>query len=433
LSRDEVVIFTEPLLHPDYVQTGQVTLLSSALLARYDVTVVAPAISPGVRSLLRDVGIEPISLVPLFPSSRTGRFEVASYILAWGLEAGFELNRLLADRRLIGRHAFRISLAMTTSAACDIWWSQGRPVGPTLQMIGPSLAHKMRLAARLVSPICVPLDALHMRRKIRRAGRIYTNSRSLADWYIQSGVPVQGVIPSIGFKPADFFPSTTSPTRDYVVTYLGKETDKPALRGLISTGLPIRAFGAKSRNWVQGALPDPLPTNVEVLGKLTTRELRELYSNARFTAFPFTEEPFGLVPIESMACGTPVLTYGRQGPGETVLHDRTGWLVDTATQFANAARSIYSAEIPHEFAARSLQRAREFDFESVTGLWASLIRTAFTEDRAAEFDSPPGNRTGIEKDALPPLLPPVSVLRHQTSSHREPMSAPSRPARRQEA
>ena len=49
----------------------------------------------------------------------------------------------------------------------------------------------------------------------------------------------------------------------------------------------------------------------------------------------------GLVPIESMACGTPVLTYGRQGPASTVVNGVTGWLVDTPGQMIAKALEIW--------------------------------------------------------------------------------------------
>ncbi len=49
-------------------------------------------------------------------------------------------------------------------------------------------------------------------------------------------------------------------------------------------------------------------------GRVSDDELARLYANAKFTVFPFIHEPFGYVPVESMACGTPpVLTYDKQG------------------------------------------------------------------------------------------------------------------------
>ena len=39
-------------------------------------------------------------------------------------------------------------------------------------------------------------------------------------------------------------------------------------------------------------------------------------------------EPFGLVPLESMACGTPVVAVKEGGVKESVLHEETGLLVE---------------------------------------------------------------------------------------------------------
>ncbi|MDD5751721.1 MAG: glycosyltransferase [Candidatus Peribacteraceae bacterium] len=69
---------------------------------------------------------------------------------------------------------------------------------------------------------------------------------------------------------------------------------------------------------------------VEFLGYRTEEQLKDLYANAMATLLP-GEEDFGLVPLESMACGTPVIAYRAGGPLETVIEGKTGAFFDEPT------------------------------------------------------------------------------------------------------
>ena len=64
--------------------------------------------------------------------------------------------------------------------------------------------------------------------------------------------------------------------------------------------------------------------------------LRELYWGARCLLFP-THEDFGIIPVEAMTCGTPVLGLRRGGVLETVVDGETGFLVDSDDPRAYAA------------------------------------------------------------------------------------------------
>jgi glycosyltransferase involved in cell wall biosynthesis len=60
------------------------------------------------------------------------------------------------------------------------------------------------------------------------------------------------------------------------------------------------------------------PSNVELLGWQDAEALREHYRRCRGVIFPQLEE-FGIVAVEAMACGAPVIAYGAGGALETVL------------------------------------------------------------------------------------------------------------------
>jgi glycosyltransferase involved in cell wall biosynthesis len=79
---------------------------------------------------------------------------------------------------------------------------------------------------------------------------------------------------------------------------------------------------------------------VEFLGAVDPESLRDLYRRAQALVLP-AEEDFGIAPVESMACGRPVVALNRGGATETVEPDVTGWLVDAASPdaFAEAMRN----------------------------------------------------------------------------------------------
>jgi glycosyltransferase involved in cell wall biosynthesis len=70
--------------------------------------------------------------------------------------------------------------------------------------------------------------------------------------------------------------------------------------------------------------------NVEFLGRLDDDDLVPVMQRAAATLFPSTDD-FGLIPVESMACGRPVIAFAAGGALETVKAGETGEFFDTAT------------------------------------------------------------------------------------------------------
>jgi glycosyltransferase involved in cell wall biosynthesis len=86
-----------------------------------------------------------------------------------------------------------------------------------------------------------------------------------------------------------------------------------------------------------------LGEEIEYVGALDRVALWRLLGSARATLLPVRwNEPFGLVALESLATGTPVIAYARGGLREIVVDARSGYLVapDEEDALALAARRI---------------------------------------------------------------------------------------------
>ena len=96
-----------------------------------------------------------------------------------------------------------------------------------------------------------------------------------------------------------------------------------------------------------------LSSEIEYLGEVTHGEKVELLQDARATLFPIEwEEPFGLVMIESMACGTPVIATRIGAVPEVIEHGRSGIIVDDYHEMAAALEEADKLKEPELTALR---------------------------------------------------------------------------------
>lgn len=67
--------------------------------------------------------------------------------------------------------------------------------------------------------------------------------------------------------------------------------------------------------------------NIDYLGEKSGQELVKLYQKAKMLLFPIDwEEPFGLVLIEAMSCGTPIVAFNRGAVSEIIRDGETGFI-----------------------------------------------------------------------------------------------------------
>jgi len=84
---------------------------------------------------------------------------------------------------------------------------------------------------------------------------------------------------------------------------------------------------------------------VQFFGEADYEQKRELFANASCLLLPITwPEPFGLVMVESMACGTPVISFNKGSASEVIYHGETGFIVEDIDEMVRAVGEIDSID-----------------------------------------------------------------------------------------
>lgn len=89
---------------------------------------------------------------------------------------------------------------------------------------------------------------------------------------------------------------------------------------------------------IKPLLDDPL---IEFIGEINEEQKTEFLGNALALLFLINwEEPFGIVTIEAMACGTPVIAFGRGSVPEIVENGKSGFIVQNEEEAVEAIKRV---------------------------------------------------------------------------------------------
>ncbi|MCJ2071270.1 glycosyltransferase family 4 protein [Methylobacterium sp. J-030] len=132
------------------------------------------------------------------------------------------------------------------------------------------------------------------------------------------------------------------------VAFVGRMTDQKrpdvAIRVARTAGLPIRLGGTidvGNPDYFDARVRPLLGADATYLGPVDDARKGELLGGARALLFPIDwPEPFGLVMIEAMACGTPVVAWDRGSVPEIVEDGVTGFVVASEAEAAAALARI---------------------------------------------------------------------------------------------
>lgn len=123
-----------------------------------------------------------------------------------------------------------------------------------------------------------------------------------------------------------------------------------AIRAAKQAGKKIHLAGplmtAPNRTYFETDIAPLLKEHVaEYVGEISQAQKSKFLGSASALLYPASwEEPFGLVIIEAMACGTPVIAFNRGAASELIRDCKTGFLVRTLSEMARAIKKVGSID-----------------------------------------------------------------------------------------
>lgn len=218
-----------------------------------------------------------------------------------------------------------------------------------------------RLGLRLFSPGLRQWDALSAQRVDFFAANSHNVARRIAKHYRRSSTVIHPPVDADFFAP----PDGRYPETDEYYLYAGH------LTGYKRADLAIQACMRLNRKLLlvgegpeMNRLRRMAGPDITFAGWLGPEALRDRLQRCRALLFP-GEEDFGIVPLEALAAGRPVIAYGRGGALETVTHGQTGLhcAEQTVDSLCQAMRDFESGDFAFD-PVRLTEAARRFSPEA---------------------------------------------------------------------
>ncbi len=169
-----------------------------------------------------------------------------------------------------------------------------------------------------------PIDFVASQRPDVLVANSITTQERIAKYYRRESVVIY---PPVTLQP----PLNQEGEKDYYL-YVGRLAKSKradlAIEACKKLGKKLKFVGeGKGEAYLKTIASD----RVEFLGSVDDAVLAKLYSGAKALLFPAEDEDFGIVPVEAMMAGTPVIAHNSGGPKETVIDGTTGVLFDELT------------------------------------------------------------------------------------------------------
>jgi D-inositol-3-phosphate glycosyltransferase len=207
-----------------------------------------------------------------------------------------------------------------------------------------------------------------------------------------------------GFCPSEFYPVNQTYARTYlglendenIILQLGRMVPRKGVDNVIKALSYLKTSSKKTTLIIVGGeleVPDPLccpeigrlqklaeelniSSSIKFVGRRNRNVLKYYYSAADIFVTTPWYEPFGITPLESMACGTPVIGADVGGIKYSVKHGETGYLVPPKDPKALANkidRLLSNKALINKMQVKSLKRVHQlFTWEKIAGSIAGV-------------------------------------------------------------
>jgi glycosyltransferase involved in cell wall biosynthesis len=162
-----------------------------------------------------------------------------------------------------------------------------------------------------------------------------------------------------------------------------------AIRAAKKAGIPLKIAGEVQpvfRDYFEAEIRPHLDgTFIEYIGEADLAAKNELLGHARAMLFPIQwDEPFGLVMLEAMACGTPVLALPGGSVEEVIENGVNGFICQSVEEMAARAQEVGRTIAPSVVRRHVQER---YSLEQMAARYAKLYQSILVADQASRISA----------------------------------------------
>lgn len=154
---------------------------------------------------------------------------------------------------------------------------------------------------------------------------------------------------------------------------------------IAGNGVPAQERALKAQIVQQG-----LTGQVQLIGKITGKDKQRLFSKATLTVIPSRFESFGMIALEAMAYGCPVVLFDIEGfkwiPNENCIKV---YPFDVKRLAQVITELVHNAQLRHELITRGKTLAQQYSWDAVAQQYVSLLTPLLTEVGAMKITTTP--------------------------------------------